>query len=124
MKLDNKMKSALKAQAHHLKPVVRVGQHGLTENVIKETDNALTTHELIKVHIQDDDRDVRVQAATDLAEKNKAILVHHIGKIFILYRKNIVAKVIEPKTENKKPTARKPIAKKPSKNVYTEKKRG
>lgn len=39
----------LKARAHHLNPVVMIGQHGLTDSVIKETDAALTAHELIKV---------------------------------------------------------------------------
>ncbi|MDQ6988300.1 MAG: ribosome assembly RNA-binding protein YhbY [Mariprofundaceae bacterium] len=89
MSLNTKERSALKSRAHHLKPVIRIGQHGVSDNVISETDNALTTHELIKVHIQHDEREIRLQYANTLAEKNHAELVHKIGKIFILYRKNI-----------------------------------
>ena len=91
MSLDNKKKRELKAQAHHLKTIIQIGQHGVSENVIKETDNALNTHELIKVHIQDDDRDARLQAAKTLAEKTQSELVHKIGKVFILYRRNQTA---------------------------------
>jgi len=88
MSLDNKKKRELKAQAHHLKTIIQIGQHGVSENVIKETDNALNTHELIKVHIQDDDRDARQEAALLLAEKTNAELIHKIGKVFVLFRQN------------------------------------
>ena len=54
-KLSTKEILALKAQAHHLHPVVMVGQQGLTDSVIKETDAALTAHELIKVRVFGDD---------------------------------------------------------------------
>ena len=87
MSLDNKKKRDLKSQAHHLKVVIQVGQHGVSENLIAETDNALNTHELIKVQIQSDDRDERLEAAKLLATKTGAELVQKIGKVFVLYRK-------------------------------------
>ena len=55
-KPDSKQLLELKARAHHLNPVVMIGQQGLTESVIKETDAALTAHELIKVRVLGDDR--------------------------------------------------------------------
>lgn len=88
MSLDNKKKRELKAQAHHLKVIIQIGQHGVSENLIAETNNALNTHELIKVQIQSDDRDERKQAAQLLVAKTHAELIHKIGKIFVLYRKN------------------------------------
>jgi len=88
MPLTSKERKALKAKAHHLKPVIRIGQNGVSEGVILETDNALRTHELIKVQIQSDDRDGRLEAAQTLAEKLGAELVQHIGKIYVLYRIN------------------------------------
>jgi RNA-binding protein len=87
MSLDNKKKRDLKSQAHHLKVVIQVGQHGVTENLIAETDNALNTHELIKVQIQSDDRGERLEAAKLLASKTDAELVQKIGKVFVLFRK-------------------------------------
>ncbi|MDX8382117.1 MAG: ribosome assembly RNA-binding protein YhbY [Ghiorsea sp.] len=88
MQLDNKTKREFKSQAHHLKVIIQVGQHGVSENVVAETENALNTHQLIKVQIQSDDREERITAANLLAEKTGAVLVHKIGKIFVLYRKN------------------------------------
>lgn len=88
MTLPVKQRQALKAAAHHLKPVVRIGQKGITEPLIRETDIALKTHELIKIQIQQDEREARRRAASELAEATGAILVHQIGKTFILYRQN------------------------------------
>ena len=87
MSLDNKKKRELKSQAHHLKVIIQIGQHGVSENLIAETNNALNTHELIKVQIQSDDRDERKEAAAVLAQKTQAELVQKIGKTFVFYRK-------------------------------------
>jgi RNA-binding protein len=84
--LDAARKKQLKQQAHHLKPVVRIGQKGVTEGVIAETDAALDHHELIKVHVAVGDREPRRDMAERLARKTRAHLVHQIGKMFVLYR--------------------------------------
>jgi len=84
--ISTKQRKALKAKAHHLKPVILIGQNGISEGVIKETDSALDTHELIKIQIQSDDREGRLQGATELAKQLGAELIHHIGKVYILYR--------------------------------------
>ena len=83
---DTKQILALKARAHHLNPVVMVGQHGLTEAVIKETDAAVSAHELIKVRVAGDDRAERVAVAEALCAATGAFLVQHIGKLLVLWR--------------------------------------
>ncbi|MDX8377784.1 MAG: YhbY family RNA-binding protein [Mariprofundales bacterium] len=85
--LTRQQRKALMTQAHKLKPVVRIGQKGLTESVLAETDGSLTTHELIKVHIQAG-REQRALLAAELAESSGALLLNSIGKIFTLYRQN------------------------------------
>jgi len=85
-KLDAKQKKQLKQAAHHLKPVVRIGQKGLTENLISETDACLVRHELIKVHVAAGDRQMRSDMAEKLADATHAAFVHQIGKVFVLYR--------------------------------------
>ena len=87
MTLNSKQKKTLKAKAHHLKPVVRIGQKGLTENLIQETEQALNIHELIKIHIADDDRELRGELAAQLTRATGADMVSQIGKTFTLYRK-------------------------------------
>ena len=77
---------ALRARAHHLSPVVMVGQHGLTEAVIRETETALRAHELIKVRVLGDERDERLLIGEELCAATGAQLVQHIGKLLVLYR--------------------------------------
>ncbi len=84
--LDSKQRKELKAQAHHLKPVIRIGQDGMKETVVAETDLQLTHHGLIKVHVHIGDRAARQQLASALAQATDAELVHSIGKVSILYR--------------------------------------
>ncbi len=84
--LDAKQKKLLKQTAHHLKPVVRIGQKGVTESLIGEANACLERHELIKVHIAAGDRDVRANVAGKLAAATHAELVHQIGKTFVLNR--------------------------------------
>ena len=86
--LTPKQRQALKAQAHALKPVVMIGQNGLTDAVIREADIALKAHELIKIRVRNDDRDEREQFAQIFCERLNAQLVAHSGKLIILWRKN------------------------------------
>ncbi len=87
-KLSTKDIQVLKQRAHHLAPVVMIGQHGLTEAIIKETHANLTAHELIKVRVFGDDRSERIEMANTLCEAVEAVLVQHIGKLLVLYRPN------------------------------------
>jgi RNA-binding protein len=78
----------LKARAHPLEPVVIIGGKGLTDEVVKEVDRALTAHELIKVRAPSLDRDARDAALKTLCEKTGAAAVQQIGKVLVLFRKN------------------------------------
>ena len=86
--LTPKQRQALKAQAHALKPVVMIGQNGLTDAVVREADMALKAHESIKIRVRNDDRDEREQFAQIFCERLNAQLVAHSGKLIILWRKN------------------------------------
>ncbi|PIQ65722.1 MAG: ribosome assembly RNA-binding protein YhbY [Zetaproteobacteria bacterium CG11_big_fil_rev_8_21_14_0_20_59_439] len=85
MSLDATQKKKLKQDAHHLKPVIRIGQKGMTDALVAETDACLECHELIKVHVAAGERDDRSALAMQLVERTGAELVHSIGKVFILY---------------------------------------
>ena len=88
MALTSSQKKPLKRIAHHLDPVILIGDQGLTDGVIEETERALNDHELIKVKIATDDRQARVAVGDKLAAACAAELVQRIGKIAILYRTN------------------------------------
>lgn len=76
----------LRAQAHHIDPVVMIGSDGLTPAVTKETNVALNAHGLIKIRVLGDDREERADIASQLCESLGAALVQHIGKLLVLYR--------------------------------------
>ncbi len=88
MPLTEKQKRALKKTAHHLKPVVMVGQHGISENLIAEVDGALTYHELIKVKVSAGDRDLRDQMIHEISAGTAAQLVQRVGNVAVFYRHN------------------------------------
>ena len=75
-----------RAEAHHLNPVVMIGTDGLTEGVKKEIDAALTSHGLIKVRVQSDDRPGREEMFRALAEELDAAPIQHIGKLLVFWR--------------------------------------
>jgi RNA-binding protein len=75
-----------RAQAHHLDPVVQIGNDGLTTAVVKEIDSALNAHGLIKVRVFSDDRTAREAILAALAEQLGAAPVQHIGKLLVLWR--------------------------------------
>lgn len=81
-------RKALKARAHKLEPVVLIGAKGLTDEVVKEVDLALKSHELIKVRGPGLERDAREAAMQTLCERTGAQPVQIIGKVLVLYRKS------------------------------------
>ncbi len=86
LKLSTEHRKFLKAQAHDLKPVVMIGNQGLTEAVIKEAERSIAAHELIKVRVLGDNRDEREAYLAQLCDALKAAPVQHIGKLLLLYR--------------------------------------
>lgn len=86
--MTGKERAALRAEAHHLSPLVHVGHQGLTPAVFKSLDDALRTHELVKVQLT---RTVDVpasDAADALATAAAADVVQVIGRTATLYRHN------------------------------------
>lgn len=84
--LSSAQRSALRAQAHGLAPVVMIGDAGLTDSVAAETDRALGAHGLIKVRVLGDDREARQAMALALSERLGCALVQSIGKLLVLWR--------------------------------------
>lgn len=77
---------ALKARAHHLQPVVMIGEAGLTPAVLKEIGLNLKSHELIKVRVHGDDRQRRTTLIDEICRRLGAAAVQQIGKMLVVYR--------------------------------------
>ena len=86
LKLTPAERSALRAEAHGLNPVVMIGEAGLTESVMKEIAASLDAHGLIKVRVFGDDREARVAMYEQISAELDAAPVQHIGKLLVLYR--------------------------------------
>jgi RNA-binding protein len=93
----------LKARAHALKPVVTVGNEGLSAPVLKEIEISLKAHDLIKIRVTGDDRDARLVLLGEICNRSGASPVQHIGKILVVYRESQE----EPASAPKKRAARK-----------------
>jgi len=75
-----------RAEAHHLDPVVHIGNDGLSPAVKKEIGAALKAHGLIKVRVLSDDRVAREAMLAELADALNAAPIQHIGKLLVLWR--------------------------------------
>ena len=88
MQLTEKQRRHLRGLAHLLKPVILIGNAGVSEGVVAETVRALGDHELIKVRLPGLPREERDAALADLATRTDSALVNRIGHVAILYRPN------------------------------------
>ncbi len=86
MTLTARQRQYLRSEAHHLKPVVLLGQHGLTDAVLAEIDQALEIHELIKVRIPGVDREDKREITEAITESTGATLVQTVGHVAVLFR--------------------------------------
>lgn len=88
MSLTSRERAELRAEAHHLRPLVHLGQGGVAETVISSLDDALRTHELVKVALPRQGELPASEVADKLAEQVGAEVVQVIGKTATLYRHN------------------------------------
>ena len=86
IQLTPAQRKAHRSEAHHLNPVVMIGNDGLTPGVIKETEFALNAHGLIKIRVLGDDRTARKAMFQALADQLNAAPIQHIGKLLVLWR--------------------------------------
>jgi RNA-binding protein len=84
--LTNAQTRFLRGQAHDLKAMLQVGGKGITDALVAEVGNALEQHELIKIKVAAEDREVRDAMIGELAERADAVLVQRIGHTAVLYR--------------------------------------
>ena len=84
--LTSAQRRELRAQAHGLNPVVSIAENGLTDAVLKEIDNCLKAHELIKIRVYGDSRENRIAYYEQICAELQASPVQHIGKLLVVYR--------------------------------------
>lgn len=94
-KLSGKQRRFLRSLGHHLEPVVQIGKQGVTEGVIAATNDAIVTHELIKVRRSSDCPASRDEVAEALGRALDAEIVQQLGHVVLLYRRHPEQPVIQ-----------------------------
>jgi len=85
--LTSKQRKYLRAEAHHIDPVVLIGKNGFYEGASIAIDNALNIHELIKIKFREF-KDERKKIGNQIAHELKCKIVGQVGNTIILYRYN------------------------------------
>jgi RNA-binding protein len=88
MPLSPSQRRYLRSLAHDLNPVILLGGKGATDAVVKELDNALSRHELVKVKLSGGDKDERQAQVDVLVAGTGAESVQQIGHVAVLFRRN------------------------------------
>ena len=99
--LSSDRRSALRARAHALNPVVMISEAGLSPGVVAEIERSLKSHELIKIRVFGIERLARAALLAEICMKTGAQPVQHIGKILVVYRENPVQPRPAPSTAPK-----------------------
>lgn len=85
-KLTGKQVRFLRGLGHHLQPVVMVGKEELSEALIASVEEALTSHELIKIRLQEGCMLDRKEVADSLSRMTGGQVAQILGKTILLYR--------------------------------------
>ena len=88
MSLSEAQKKYLRGLGHRLKPMIMVGESGISEALLREYESTLEHHELIKVRVRVGDRELRDAMIEKLCADGGAALVQRIGNVALLYRAN------------------------------------
>lgn len=92
MKLSEANKKFLRGRGHALKPLIMVGDAGLSESLLAEYESTLDHHELIKVRVRVGDRKARDDIIEELCSRSSAILIQRTGNVALIYRPNLKKK--------------------------------
>ena len=119
--MTGKERAAFRAQANHLEPLFQVGKGGMSEALIKQTDDALRARELIKVKVLLESSPITPRETADqLAAATGAEVIQVIGGVIVLYRESPELKEKALQKEKNKKMA----AKKAKEKLYAAKKEG
>ena len=88
MTLSESQKKFLRGLGHQLKPVIVIGDGGLSESLLKEFESTINHHELIQVRIRAGDRKSRDETIRSLCEQSRSSLITRIGNVALIYRGN------------------------------------
>ena len=81
------LRRKLRAAGHHLAAIVQVGKDGVSAPLVRQLDQALRDHELVKVKVGTESPEDRFEAAERLAADAGAQVAQILGRTILVYRK-------------------------------------
>jgi putative YhbY family RNA-binding protein len=115
----------MRSKAHHLHPVVIVGQQGLTPTVMREIEVNLRAHELMKIRVFNDDRAARARMLEQICGELDAAPVQHLGKLLVIWRPAPAAAATSPAGDkDKSSTTKRPVQRVTAGRVAKDKRAG
>ncbi len=85
--LTGAQRKFLRAQAHHYNPVILIGKGGITPALLKAAEEALVSHELVKIKFVDF-KDEKSELTDQLCKETNSDIVGRIGNVAIIFRQN------------------------------------
>ena len=94
--LNSKQVAHLKSLSHSLNPVVQIGHKGLTDSVINEIQISIKAHELIKIKLQEKDKNKRKLLLDEICKKINGQAINMIGMQIVIFKPNEPSKIDLP----------------------------
>ena len=85
--MTSKDRAYLRSLATNIDPIFQIGKGGLSDNLIKQVDDALEARELIKITVLENAQENPDEFAVNLASKTNSVVVQVMGRKITLYRK-------------------------------------
>ncbi len=86
--LNSRQRAQLRGLANDYETILQVGKMGISENTVKQVDDALEARELIKMSVLETCPLTSREVADELAKKVRADVVQVIGRKFVLFRQS------------------------------------
>lgn len=93
--LTGKQRAYLKSMANTMEPLFQIGKNGVTDNFIKQVEEALEVREILKINVLNNSLLDATEVAWEIAEKTESEFVQSIGNKFVLYKESKDNKNIE-----------------------------
>lgn len=85
---SGKLRRALRGHGHHLSPIVQIGKGGASDAVLKQAEQALADHELVKVRVDADSPEDRFAVADSLGALPGVNVVQIVGRAILIYKRH------------------------------------
>lgn len=86
--LTGKQRAYLKSMANTIDPIFQLGKNGITDNFIKQVEEALEVREIVKIKVLNNSMLEAAEVANEIAEATNAEFVQSLGNKFVLYKES------------------------------------